>query len=92
MKYHKINLMEYKGKLEGVALTNTDHLPEPQRIVLLKGGNPLIPQCDISSYAQEAQLCAQVVTTLLDNYLNKPISEAKKFCSSQSVSFCILTD
>lgn len=92
MKYHEICLIEYKGKLESVALTSTNYLSEDQKIVLLRGGQPLIPISEIKDYVKEVETCGKIVTELHKAYLNKNIAQARAFCESQGTKYSVVTD
>lgn len=92
MQNHQILLMEYKGKLESVGLSNTAFLSDSSRKVVFQGGDPIIPISAIKKYAEEVEKYTALIMQLEEEYTNKDIKKAKKLCKKEGVSFSVLKD
>lgn len=92
MKHHKIILMEYKGKLEGVGLTTTSHLDDSTRKTIVLGGDPIIPISKIKEYSLDALTYSTIAEEIQDKFVHKPIKEARKYCKNKKISYCTITD
>lgn len=82
MKLHKIALIEYKGKLESVALTNRSGFEEEKYF-----GFGLIPISKMDSYYNEATRYTKEVKNIYDLFLNKDINEAISYCKKNELEY-----